>query len=82
MRTYAPSVGSVGPLVSLVCDRCQRVYAEAQDGRILSSGGAEFKASFGYGSRFDLEVWVMHLCDDCCERLRAEFHPQQRAVVV
>jgi hypothetical protein len=33
----------------------------------------KFKVKFGYGSKYDLSVWTMHICDKCAEKYLSKY---------
>lgn len=60
-------------VTDLICNCCGRsIDVEHTMGTDIN----EVAIHFGYGSRFDLSIWEMDICDDCLDNWRATFkHP-------
>ncbi len=67
MRKYKEN----GQLETLCCNMCGKKMA-VKDG-ILREGAASFDLSWGYFSEKDGEVHHFDLCEECYDRLIAEF---------
>ena len=60
---------------STVCDRCGKEMGNHKQGY---EQGAEWRASFGYGSSYDMEHFAVDLCDACSLWLFEEVCGKQR----
>lgn len=47
--------------ISITCNCCGKESEQIQ----YNEEYQEINLSFGYGSRFDMESWTIHLCEDC-----------------
>ena len=52
-----------------ICDFCGKKERPSGLG-IDDTAITEFHIVFGYGSKFDTEIWNFDICDDCAERLK------------
>ena len=51
-------------VVAIKCDRCHKEYSNDYDHDITP-----IQIEFGYGSKFDTEIWNFDLCDECIEEV-------------
>jgi len=49
----------------VTCDFCKKVM---KINSCDSFAGASFQLHFGYGSRYDTEIWGFDICDDCVDK--------------
>lgn len=62
---------STNVAVSMVCNCCGKVSEIHDD--FDDTDITDITISFSYGSRFDLEKWVMDICDDCLTKWASSF---------
>lgn len=55
----------------VVCNRCGK-KVEGEDAQ-YSSDITDVRVEFGYGSKFDTDVWEFDICDDCIEEITKSF---------
>ena len=72
MRKTTTQMIQVGREVTIEvqCDRCKKTEVGQN---VNSSDIQEQVFKFGYGSEFDGETWVFHLCDTCIKEFRGSF---------
>jgi len=50
----------------VTCDFCKKVMkVNTYD----NFNGASFAVKFGYGSKYDTDMWVFDICDDCATKI-------------
>lgn len=59
----------------IVCDKCN-LKSERSDAFPAGTFPAitRVEVFFGYGSKFDTEIWELDLCDDCAKKI---FEPER-----
>mgnify|MGYP007112386548 CR=1 FL=1 len=56
----------------VTCNKCGHT-SEIDVNRFELNKFQEVDFSFGYGSKYDMEDWEFHLCEDCVEELVKSF---------
>ncbi len=57
-------------VTNVICNCCGKcIDVETTMGSDIN----DISIHFGYGSRFDLSIWEMDVCDDCLDKWRATF---------
>ncbi len=61
------------------CNKCGREFVNplakgsAMEQFMWDANVHGFKVMFSYGSKFDMQEWEFHLCDDCLEEIAKGF---------
>ena len=56
----------------VTCNKCGHT-SEIDVNRFELNKFQEVDFSFGYGSKYDMEDWEFHLCEDCYDKLIKQF---------
>lgn len=63
--------------LTIICNKCGREFAQDTSDvwseHFWDSEVHSFDVGFGYGSKYDMETWGFHLCDDCLTEIVKTF---------
>jgi hypothetical protein len=69
-------------VVSITCDRCGNEMLDPKGATTFNPGwirgGTVHVSGFGYGSKHDLSMWDLDVCDACVPGLLAWFKRRER----
>jgi hypothetical protein len=59
---------------SICCNKCGKEYKKSHEEQYCWDAKMQsFSASFGYGSKYDMEHWQFDLCEDCLVEIIKSF---------
>ena len=76
MKEFKTVEKTVEELAALTCNKCgctKPVNEDSLEGIAASQEYQSFNLHFGYGSKFDDQVWEFDLCDNCLEEFVGTF---------
>ena len=77
MRTYKQIVKEITQniVANIFCDKCGKtILVKKTEYNFIRGGQVEMK--FGYGSKYDSDLYRFELCDECVENFLKSFkHP-------
>ena len=76
MKEFKTVEKTVKELAALTCNKCgckKPIYDDSLESLSDLHEFQSFMFSFGYGSKFDEQVWEFDLCENCLEDFVATF---------